>query len=124
MRRVLALIGALGVLFALASPVALDAKGSAKGSGGKTSHAKAAKAPKATKAPRDSVPRDAKGGIQRSEAAKHQFETQTGYPHGRPGYVVDHIRPLACGGVDGPSNMQWRTVEAATAKDRVERRGC
>src|SRR5438067_1430732 len=43
------------------------------------------------------VARNAKGRIARSEAAKHTFELQTGYPHGRPGYVVDHIRPLACG---------------------------
>jgi len=49
---------------------------------------------------------------------------QTGYSHGRPGYVVDHIVPLACGGADAPSNMQWQTVEAAKAKDKVERIGC
>jgi hypothetical protein len=114
-------LGALGLLVALASPVTLDAKGSAKGSGAKASHAKV---PKVPKAPRAAVPRDATGKIQRSEAAKHQFETQTGYPHGRPGYVVDHIRPLACGGLDAPSNMQWQTVDAAKAKDGVERRGC
>jgi hypothetical protein len=67
--------------------------------------------------------RDSHGRIARSEAAKHQFEVQSGYPHGRPGYVVDHIKPLACGGVDMPSNMQWQTVEAAKAKDRIERAG-
>jgi hypothetical protein len=49
---------------------------------------------------------------------------QTGYPHGRTGYVVDHIVPLACGGADMPSNMQWQTAVAAKAKDRVERAGC
>jgi len=49
---------------------------------------------------------------------------QTGYPHGRPGYVVDHIVPIACGGRDAPSNMQWQTVAEARAKDRYERRGC
>jgi hypothetical protein len=48
----------------------------------------------------------------------------TGYSRGRPGYVVDHIRPLACGGADAPSNMQWQTREAAKAKDRTERIGC
>jgi len=37
----------------------------------------------------------------------HAFARQTGYPNGRPGYVIDHIKPLACGGVDARSNMQW-----------------
>jgi hypothetical protein len=49
---------------------------------------------------------------------------QTGYPHGRPGYVIDHVVPLACGGADAPSNMQWQTTAAAAAKDKVERKGC
>jgi hypothetical protein len=48
---------------------------------------------------------------------------QSGYPNGRPGYVVDHIVPLASGGADAPSNMQWQTIEDAKAKDKVERRG-
>ena len=26
-----------------------------------------------------------------------------------PGYVVDHVRPLASVGADAPSNMQWQT---------------
>jgi hypothetical protein len=82
---------------------------------------------KAQKRPRTSavaVAHDDKGGIKRSEAARHAFEVKTGYPHGRPGYVIDHIKPLACGGADEPSNMQWQTIEAAKAKDRVERVGC
>jgi hypothetical protein len=68
--------------------------------------------------------RDTNGKIKRSESARHAFEVQTGYPKGRPGYVIDHIRPLACGGADIPSNMQWQTIEASKAKDRVERVGC
>src|SRR5438105_4160119 len=38
----------------------------------------------------------------------------TGYAHGRPGYVVDHVVPLACGGADAASTMQWQTIGAAT----------
>lgn len=65
--------------------------------------------------------RDADGRIKRSEAAKRAFQRQTGFPNGRPGYVVDHITALACGGADDASNMQWQTIEDAKAKDKVER---
>jgi hypothetical protein len=65
-------------------------------------------------------PRDANGRILRDPAARAQFLRQTGYPHGRPGYVVDHIVPLECGGADTPSNMQWQTVAEAKAKDKTE----
>lgn len=68
--------------------------------------------------------RDSHARIERSQSAKESFMRETGYPDGRPGHVVDHIVPLACGGADHPSNMQWQTVEEAKAKDRTERRGC
>jgi len=71
-----------------------------------------------------SAERDEKGRIQRSDAARHAFARQTGYPNGRPGYVIDHIIPLACGGSDTPGNMQWQTVEVAKLKDKTERAGC
>jgi hypothetical protein len=41
-----------------------------------------------------------------------------------PGYVRDHIVPLACGGPDAVQNMQWQTVSEARAKDRWERSAC
>ena len=66
------------------------------------------------------VARDAHGRIRRNESAKGSFEKETGYPHGRPGYVVDHVVPLARGGADDPSNMQWQTKAEAKAKDKVE----
>ena len=68
--------------------------------------------------------RDRHGRIKRSAAAKHEFMKQTGYPHGRKGYVIDHKIPLACGGADDPSNMQWQTTGEAKAKDKWERKGC
>jgi hypothetical protein len=68
--------------------------------------------------------RDSRGRIKRSAAARDEFERETGYSHGRNGYVVDHIVPLACGGADSPRNMQWQTVAEAKAKDKTERIGC
>lgn len=68
--------------------------------------------------------RHSHGRTKRSRAAKDAFMRQTGYPHGRKGYVVDHKVPLACGGSDSPSNMEWQTVADAKAKDKWERNGC
>jgi len=68
--------------------------------------------------------RDKRGRIKRSSAAKRKFMKQTGYPHGRPGYQIDHATPLACGGPDTPDNMQWLSIEDKRAKDRVERKSC
>lgn len=62
--------------------------------------------------------------IKRSAAVRRAFMRQTGYPTGRPGYVIDHIIPLACGGPDAVSNLQWQSIADARAKDRWERRGC
>jgi hypothetical protein len=75
-----------------------------------------------------SVPADAR--IHRSAGGRHHFKQlhpcpATGRPTGRcPGYVIDHVKPLACGGADHPRNMQWQTVAEAKAKDRWERRAC
>ena len=65
---------------------------------------------------------DSHGRIKRSETAKNDFNRRTGYPHGRPGYVIDHVIPLAKGGKDSPSNMQWQTKADAKAKDKWERK--
>ena len=65
--------------------------------------------------------RDSHGHIARSSKAKEEFMKQTGYPHGRPGYVIDHVKPLSEGGADSPSNMQWQTKAAAKEKDKRER---
>src|SRR5438552_625194 len=67
---------------------------------------------------------NSRGRIPRSRQAKDDFLRRTGYPHGRPGYVVDHVVPLCAGGADAPSNMQWQTVEEGKVKDRQERATC
>jgi hypothetical protein len=41
-----------------------------------------------------------------------------------PGYVKDHVLPLACGGPDAVANLQWQTVRDAKAKDKWETKGC
>ena len=66
----------------------------------------------------------------RSAAARRAFMQSNPCPStGRSsgacrGYVVDHIKPLACGGRDDPTNMQWQTKEASKEKDKWERKGC
>ena len=40
------------------------------------------------------------------------------------GYVIDRIIPVACGGAEDPSNMQWQTLAQAREKDRWEKIGC
>ncbi len=93
-----------------------------------------AKAPKPAKAPKirqspascASCARDSEGRIARSSKATRTFQKSkpcpsTGKTSGAcPGYVIDHVVPLKRGGADSPSNMQWQTVTAAKAKDRVE----
>ena len=64
--------------------------------------------------------RDKHGKIKRSGSARYQFMKQSGYNHGRKGYVIDHIVPLYKGGCDCPSNMQWQTIEQAKQKDKTE----
>jgi hypothetical protein len=66
----------------------------------------------------------------RSASAKRDFQLThpcpvTGRTSGAcPGYVKDHVVPLACGGPDAPSNMQWQTRADAKAKDKWETKGC
>lgn len=66
----------------------------------------------------------------RNGAARHAFAQSVPCPStGQnrlpcPGHIIDHVIPLCAGGPDLPSNMQWQTVDAAKAKDRVERDQC
>ena len=41
-----------------------------------------------------------------------------------PGYQIDHVTPLKCGGQDSAYNMQWLSIEDHKAKTRREVRLC
>lgn len=68
--------------------------------------------------------------IKRSQSAKVEFK----YAHPCPatgarkgpcrGYVIDHIKTLACGGADAPHNMQWQTIAEGKQKDKWKRKAC
>lgn len=66
----------------------------------------------------------------RSQKAKTAFKyshpcPSTGRTKGScPGWVIDHVKPLACGGADSPENMQWQTKFDAKMKDKWERKSC
>ena len=63
----------------------------------------------------------------RSSEAKRDFQRSRPCPSSGKSsgvcheYVVDHVHPLASGGADNPSNMQWQTKADAKAKDKWER---
>ena len=67
------------------------------------------------------------GKIKRSGAAKDAFKREQPCPaNGNtsgpcPGYVIDHVKPLECGGADDPFNMQWQTIADGKTKDKTER---
>lgn len=66
---------------------------------------------------------DARGHeIHRSAARRNLFIRMTGGP--RKGQVVNHIVPLACGGCDVPSNMEWMSVAEWKGRTGPERTDC
>ena len=75
-----------------------------------------------------SAPADAR--IKRSQSAKVEFKASHPCPASGArkgpckGYVIDHVKALACGGPDAPANMQWQTIAEGKAKDRWERKEC
>lgn len=79
------------------------------------------------------VPRNADGTIKRSSAEVAHFQLvnpcpSTGLTTGScPGWSVDHIKPLACGGCDKIVNMAWmpnpiKSCSGTYCKDRLERK--
>lgn len=80
--------------------------------------------------PRCEIHRDKHGRIERSAHARAEFRRLHPCPSPKarkaacPGYVIDHICPLACGGADAPENMQWQSKADAAAKDKWERQSC
>lgn len=76
--------------------------------------------------------RNADGSIKRSTAAKRAFAAMHPCPASGasgtscPGWSIDHVIPLACGGCDAPVNMQWlplaiKSCAGTQCKDRWER---
>lgn len=63
------------------------------------------------------------GAVIRSERSRAEFKQLHPCPStlsskgSCPGYIIDHITPLACGGTDIPENMHWQTIEEAKQKD-------
>ena len=66
----------------------------------------------------------------RSASVKREFQLTHPCPAaGRtsgacPGYIKDHVVPLACGGPDAISNMQLQRTRDAKAEDKWETKGC
>lgn len=78
-------------------------------------------------------PRDAKGKIIRNYQVLKDFQhlhpcPSTGKTTGKcPGWAIDHVLSLACGGADRIDNLQWlpdqiKSARGVWAKDRFERK--
>lgn len=79
------------------------------------------------------VVRDAEGNTLRSSKVIAAFRKQWACPETKkftgacPGWAIDHVIPLACGGRDAVWNMQWlptqaKSAQGAFSKDHFERR--
>ena len=72
--------------------------------------------------------RDSKGQIIRRADVQRAFQRihpcpSTGFTYGAcPNWYKDHVLPLACGGQDAVSNMQWLNAAAWKTKSLWERK--
>lgn len=72
--------------------------------------------------------RDARGRIARSRVVLALFKLEHPCPStGRasgicPGWIMDHVIPLACGGRDAIENLQWLPKPMWAAKSKWERK--
>lgn len=68
--------------------------------------------------------------VPRSAAARAEFQRANPCPATAqrrgpcPGYQIDHVTPLKCGGPDSATNMQWLSIEEHKAKTAREARLC
>lgn len=46
------------------------------------------------------------------------------HPQQFPGWQIDHVTPLKCGGADDATNMQWLTIADHKAKTKAEVKDC
>lgn len=77
----------------------------------------------------DAVTRNEKGNTQRSKQVIARFKQlyacpSTGKNSGAcPGWAIDHVIPLDCGGIDAVYNMQWlpNTIKSGSGSDRKDR---
>lgn len=73
--------------------------------------------------------RDAKGEILRRADVLRAFKQahpcpapDPARPNACPGWVMDHVIPLACGGCDAVSNLQWLPTPVWREKSLFERK--
>ena len=59
---------------------------------------------------------DSRARGKRAGAARTEFMNESGYPNGRPGYVIDYIIPLNEGGKDSTYNMRWEATDDVKVK--------
>lgn len=74
----------------------------------------------------EELQRDLDGKLHRSQSTLIQFQKlhpcpSTGKPTGScPGFVKDHVIPLACGGPDLPNNLMWSEHDWSIVRDKQE----